>query len=200
VFKVNIDETLGYIRIISLLYKKIKQGEDRLIKQGIPHYIIDGYNVILGGGFSSDVDDARESFLILLDSYAAKKKVELTVVWDGGEPASGAKRGARRVRSVYAGGVQTADERIVKMVEDAQQRGRITVVSDDRRHITTIVKSLGAQVIGTRDFLSLIRYAPTRRFRKDVCKSRDEDGAKEVVDDLSVEDWIRLFHSRSGDN
>ena len=51
-----------------------------MIMQGFPHYIIDGYNVILGGGFSSEnkeVNDARESLLVLLDSYAAKKRVEV---------------------------------------------------------------------------------------------------------------------------
>ncbi|UCB47130.1 MAG: NYN domain-containing protein [Spirochaetota bacterium] len=171
--------------------------------EGIPHYIIDGYNVILGGGFSSereDVDDARESFLVLLDSYSSKKRVELTVVWDGNEPAGRRKRGARRVRSIYARGIQSADERIVKMVEDSSQRGRITVVSDDRRHITSIVKSLGAQVMGTREFLSLIRHAPSKRLQKHVNHRKDEDEKKEAVDDLSVEDWMQLFRSRSRNN
>jgi predicted RNA-binding protein with PIN domain len=169
-----------------------------LLAKGIPHYIIDGYNVIFSNGFSSkrvEVNDSREKLIILLDSYAAKKRVELTVVWDGGEPAGLAKRGARRVKSIYSRGEKNADERIIRMVENARQRGRITVVSDDRRHITGVVKSLGAKAMGTREFLSLIRYTPSRIKRK-VSEGKEEDETKEMIDDLSVEDWMRIFRSR----
>ena len=46
---------------------------------GIPLYIIDGYNVILHGSFSSgkkDVVQHKERFLRGLDSYVAKKRVQ----------------------------------------------------------------------------------------------------------------------------
>ncbi|HUT66595.1 MAG TPA: NYN domain-containing protein, partial [Spirochaetota bacterium] len=72
---------------------------------GIPLYIVDGYNVVLSRSFSSDSKDIireKERFLRAADSYRAKKRVEITVVWDGGPPPGGHGGGAR-VRSIYSG-------------------------------------------------------------------------------------------------
>ena len=62
---------------------------------GAPHYIIDGYNVILHGGYASgkggktegSVEDYRFHFLKALSAYVMKKRVRITVVWDGGTRA-----------------------------------------------------------------------------------------------------------------
>ena len=64
--------------------------------KGAPHYIVDGYNVILHGGFESGkgrgsegrIADYRYLFLKSLSRYAMKKAVRITVVWDGGSSTS----------------------------------------------------------------------------------------------------------------
>lgn len=163
---------------------------------GIPLYIIDGYNVVFHRSFSSDRKDIsreRDRLLRALDAYAARKRVEITVVWDGGFPPEGKRSGAR-VRSMYTGEGKSADERIVEIVERAKRRGRITVVSDDRRHIREAVKGLGANVLKVDVFLSLIGYRSTgRKTARRPQRAHDEE--KRVIDDLSVEDWMRLFRS-----
>lgn len=164
-------------------------------KFGIPLYIIDGYNVILHGSFSSgkkDIVRHKESLLRGLDSYAAKKRVQMTVVWDGVSPPVSTKGGVR-VKNVYSGERRSADDRIVNMVEHSDRRGRIVVVSDDRRHIREVVKALGARVMGVGEFLVLIGHGlqpgKNRKFKP------REDPEKEIVDDLSVDDWLMLFRS-----
>ena len=62
---------------------------------GAPLYIIDGYNVILNRKEFSQgrsVNESREYFTRLLDAYASKKKVDITVVWDGSGNSSGIKK------------------------------------------------------------------------------------------------------------
>ena len=163
---------------------------------GIPLYIVDGYNVIFHRSFSSDRNDIlreKERLLRALDSYGSKKRVEITVVWDGNAPRERGKGGSR-VRSIHTGEGRSADDRIVGIVERSESKGRITVVSDDRRHIREIVKSLGAKVMGVEEFLSLIHYMRgDKKKRRNV--NRSEDQSKHVADDLSVEDWIELFRS-----
>lgn len=163
---------------------------------GIPLYIIDGYNVVFHPSFSPDRKDisrTRERLLGALDSYASKKRVEITVVWDGGAfPGMG--RSGTRTRSIFSGKGGSADERIVRIVERARSRGRITVVSDDRRHIREVVKGLGAGVLRVEEFLSLIGYMTAIKRKKRTSQKADDEG-KKVVNDLSVDDWMRLFRS-----
>ena len=163
---------------------------------GIPLYIVDGYNVVLSRSFSSDSKDIireKERFLRAADSYRAKKRVVITVVWDGGPPPGGHGGGAR-VRSIYSGEGKSADDRIVGLVERSGSRGRITVVSNDRRHIRGVVKSLGAKVMTVEEFLSLIQYMSGGKKKRRAVQKPDEV-KKKVADDLSVDDWIELFRS-----
>jgi predicted RNA-binding protein with PIN domain len=181
----------------------------RLLSEGSPEYIIDGYNVILNRGYFparglkkadfDSYDERRRDFLRLLSSYAAKKKVGITVVWDSKEYTGGVKaEHGSIVRSIYTNPGITADETIIQMVERSKNRRRITVVSDDRRHIMEIVKSLGANAMGVGDFLSLtgISSFVRRKDRRDNRRIDDkEDADKSVADDLSIEEWLKLFNS-----
>ncbi|MBN2323031.1 MAG: NYN domain-containing protein [Spirochaetes bacterium] len=163
-------------------------------KYGIPLYIIDGYNVILHGSFSGNRDIVRqkEFFLRGLDSYAAKKRVQMTIVWDG-KPPPGSTRGGARVKNVYSGEGRSADDRIVAMVERSGHRKRMVVVSDDRKHIRHTVRALGARTMGVGEFLELIGYGHAkRRVKKNMHREETE---KQVIDDLSVDEWLKIFRA-----
>ncbi len=169
----------------------------------VPYYIIDGYNVILNRKEflrGRSVNESREYFNRLLDAYASKKKVEITVVWDGSGNSSGNQKGGRRIRSIYSNSNQSADEKIIRLVERMQNRRRVTVVTDDRKHIVGIVKSLGARSMKVKDFLDMIGY-----FQKKRPYRRVSDGKypfdvsineKHIENDLSVGEWLKLFQSR----
>ena len=159
---------------------------------GRPFYLVDGYNVILR--WKGNLEENRDHFLKLLDSYASKKKVAITVVWDGsGIPGAGSG-GRRRINTIYATPFRSADDKIVRMVQRMKHRGRVTVVSDDRRHIVGIVKQLGAGSLSVEGFLDLIGFQGKGK----KGGSFGQGSEKEIppVDDLTVDQWLELFRSR----
>ena len=178
--------------------------------EGSPHYIIDGYNVILHGGYSSGqghrsdgpVADSRYLFLRSLSNYVRKKRVRITVVWDGGS-STGYPRSETHdgVQSIYTPPGLSADEQIVRMVEKKPNPRVVTVVSNDRRHIVAVVRNLGSQTMGVEQFLSLIGNGRKRgggTGRKS--EHSDASGEKKEANDLSVEDWMKLFQVRHTGN
>lgn len=178
--------------------------------EGSPHYIIDGYNVILHGGYSSgqghrsdgSVADSRYLFLRSLSNYVRKKRVRITVVWDGGS-STGYPRSETHdgVQSIYTPPGLSADEQIVRMVEKRPNPRAVTVVSNDRRHIVAVVRNLGSQTMGVEQFLSLIGNGRKRgggTGRKS--EHSDASGEKKEANDLSVEDWMKLFQVRHTGN
>ncbi len=164
--------------------------------QGKPLYIVDGYNVIFNRKDfrkKRSLEASRNYFARLLDSYASRKKVEITVVWDGSDILSDSIKGASRVNTVYSASNQRADEKIVRMVQGLRNRRRVTVVSDDRKHIVGTVKNLGAHTMGVKEFLSLIGFQGEKQKSSAFTEQTDD---KSPADDLSVEQWLKLFRSK----
>jgi len=178
---------------------------------GAPHYLIDGYNVILSGGFSSgkgrgvhrsglgtSVDDNRYLFMQVLSEYVRKKRVKVTVVWDGGtstvHPKSETHNG---VQNIFTPQGMSADEQIVRMVEKRGNPREVTVVSDDHRHIIGAARNLGAQTMGVAQFLSLIGVAVRNQRKPKSREAGDLSGEKKNADDLSVDEWMKLFQMKN---
>ena len=180
--------------------------ESSFTGQGRPLYIIDGYNVIFNREAffqGRSIEEKRAYFTRLLDAYATKKKVEITVVWDGSGNSYENNTGARRIKNIYSSNYKNADEKIIYLVERMHKRGRIIVVSDDKRHIVGSVKSLGAHAMSVDTFLGMIGFAGQKGKRKkggghyprkDSSYAVDEE--KRVFNDLSVEEWLDLFKSK----
>ena len=181
--------------------------------EGVPLYIVDGYNVIFSARnleSGRGIEDSRIKFLMLLGSYSRRKKIEILVVWDGkgGPPGRGGRRGSAEtpplpVKSLQSGEGQSADEKIVRLVERNRKRKRITVVSNDRRHIIGVVKNLGAKTMSVQEFLTLVglppgsaKDSPPRAGGSAGSKPEDAGREKRAAADLSVDDWLTLFESR----
>jgi predicted RNA-binding protein with PIN domain len=169
--------------------------------EGRPHYIIDGYNVVLNRkefNQGKNLEESRDYFSRVLDSYAACKKVELTVVWDGGKTPCAEAKSAGRIRNIYSSEGQNADEKIIRLVQRARNKGRITVVTDDRRHIIGTVRHIGAQTMSVHAFLGMIGYRGRKSKSNFRREGRGSDFVKEKfsADDLSVDEWVRLFTAR----
>ncbi len=178
--------------------------------KGSPHYIVDGYNVILHGGYSSGkgrgsdglVADYRYHFLKSLSQYAKKKAVRITVVWDGGSSTTHPRsETAFGVQSIYTPSGLSADEHIVRMVEKRSNPREVTVVSDDRRHIVGVVRNLGSQTMGVVQFLSLVGNGRKSKPKKGRTSGQgDATDEKKEANDLSVEDWLKLFQVKHTGN
>jgi predicted RNA-binding protein with PIN domain len=142
------------------------------------------------------VEDSRIQFLQSLSLYAGKKKVKLTVVWDGGaaspHPRSETKSG---VQSIFTPRGLSADEHIVRLVERRSNPREVTVVSDDRRHIIGVVRNLGAQTMSVGQFLGLIGNGRKRRggSPRRTATAGDLSAEKKRANDLSVNEWLNLF-------
>jgi predicted RNA-binding protein with PIN domain len=165
--------------------------------EGKPLYIIDGYNVIFNRKDfrkKRSLEASRNYFARMLDSYASRKKVEITVVWDGSGILSDSIKGTARVTTVYSASNQRADEKIVRMVQGLHNRRRVTVVSDDRKHIVGTVKNLGAHTMCVEEFLNLIGFHGEKQ-QSSVSSEQTDD--KSPADDLSVEQWLKIFYSKS---
>ena len=175
------------------------------LQRGRPLYIVDGYNVILNRKSfhaGKSLEESREHLTRLIDSYASRKKIDITVVWDGdGSYYDDFHRG-RRVKNIYTASNQNADDRIVKIVERMQNRKRAIVVSDDRRHITGIIRNLGAKSMGVSEFLNRIGFSRLKRGHAEEQTGGGARGSlpdineeKNRADDISVEDWLKIFKS-----
>ena len=172
--------------------------KNKSARGGRPLYIVDGYNVILSRkGFTDkrSLEEARSYLTRLIDSYASKKMIEAVVVWDGDGSHYPDRPGGSRVKNIYTRTSQSADSRIVSMVERMPDRKRAIVVSDDRRHITGIAKNLGAKSINVNEFLNLlgVRMSSKINNKRDFYDHKNE---KSRADDLSVNEWLKLFKSR----
>jgi predicted RNA-binding protein with PIN domain len=189
-------------------------------KAGVPLYFIDGYNVILSGRYGrtggkagksrrggATLEDERFLFQRILSEYVRKKRVRMTVVWDGGSAGMGARSETKNgVRNIYTPFGLSADEQIVRMVEKRANPREVTVVSNDRRHVTGVVRNLGAKTMSVSQFLGLISpNTGGNQRQRAVGDSRDrieETVEKKKADDLSVDEWLQLFalNKRRGGN
>lgn len=115
--------------------------------------LVDGYN-LLGAlrGMGGPLEANREALVRLLASYAARRPHEVTVVFDamheGGLMEARDRRGP--VTLVYTALGETADDRIVRMV-DAQPGAAWLVVTSDRA-LAQAAKRRGADVVGAGTF------------------------------------------------
>ena len=106
--------------------------------------IIDGDNILRALRLIQGADLAlAEQFLQRLESAAAFKDWEVTVIFDG--PSRFLSRPAGPLVVRYAAPGQTADTVIERMVYEAPDRAQIVVVTQDRAE-ANLVLGLGAQV------------------------------------------------------
>jgi predicted RNA-binding protein with PIN domain len=116
----------------------------------MPHYYIDAYNLLFKLAIkASSLQKRREALLAILKPFAA---MNLTLVFDGAEISERSHFGDLEV--IYTHG-ESADEYIIKEIENAVKPSKHTVVTSDRPLAKT-VKNLGANILSVPEFLLLI--------------------------------------------
>jgi predicted RNA-binding protein with PIN domain len=111
-------------------------------------YLVDGNNVMgQRVGWHRDRSGARRRLVAELARFAQVEGVPVEVVFDGAPddtvPGGSAADG---VRVHYAARGSDADTRILELVEQTPEPGRLTVVTSDR-HLADLVRRLGAPVV-----------------------------------------------------
>ncbi|MBI2774544.1 NYN domain-containing protein [Candidatus Dependentiae bacterium] len=123
--------------------------------------IIDGYNVLKYCVEKSRLhQNEREQFIFLLKRYAALKKMEIVLVFDGGPLGLPDKETHGSVRVIYTGKAETADEFIVNYCERHKGGGIVTVSSD--REIINAARRFGIETISAQEFFHYLKDALTK--------------------------------------
>ncbi|MBI3394044.1 MAG: NYN domain-containing protein [Nitrospirae bacterium] len=142
--------------------------------------LVDGYN-LLGAlrGMGGPLEANREELVRLLAAYAAGRPHEVTVVFDamheGGIHETRDRRGA--VTLVYTARGETADDRIVRMVEVRPGAAWLVVTSD--RALAAAAKRRGADVVGAGTFAQ--RIAESMKSQGTPASEGREDEGEEVL-------------------
>ena len=127
-------------------------------------YLIDGHNLIANLPDIQLEDPDDEARLIeRLTSFCAKVDKDATVYFD--RSALGLQDPVRlgRVTARFVSAPQTADQAIASHLRHlGREASNWTVVSSDRA-VQRAGKHAGAQILGSRDFVRLLRPTPTKR-------------------------------------
>ena len=117
------------------------------------HYILDGYNVIhkIPSLVAGTLEARREGLIRILEVENPQGSVRnaVTIVFDG-RAGMGVRHESTKVRIIFSCD-ETADEKIKEMVESADLRKNIVVVTDDKA-IRFYVRKLGAQFFSVEQF------------------------------------------------
>lgn len=124
------------------------------------HYLLDGYNIIpqMPLFAQKKLEDQRQQLIQWVEFChpQGSSRNTVTIVFDGkmdvwGGPTSSA------VQVIFTRG-QSADEKIIQLVEEAVHKKNIVVVTDDRS-LQYAVRASGAKVSGVRAFLGQVKAA-----------------------------------------
>lgn len=135
------------------------------------HYIIDGNNLI--GKIPSliklhDRQDTRHKLTLMLERYFQKKKVKVSLHFDGFENEPIKVSGIK----IHYSQNRSADEKIKKEIDGIKNRSSVTVVSSDLE-IISYAKVCGCKVIKSEEFY--IQMMNQNRNNKDEEKPANFD-------------------------
>jgi len=157
-------------------------------------YIIDGHNLIPKiPGLRLDAVDDEQQLVALLQEFCRLSRKQVDVYFDNAAPGQAGRRklGVVAVHFVRTG--RTADEaigeRLVKMRRSARNW---SVVSSDQR-VQVAARQAGARVLSAEAFAAQLRSVLDARV-SDSQPTNDQPLSAE-----EVEEWERLFRSRSGE-
>lgn len=156
-------------------------------------YLIDGNNVMAQRvGWHRDKPGARRVLMDELAEFARVKRAKVVVVFDGApEPHFADGAIYKGVKIFYAERGSNADERIKRIVDGAQERRTMLVVTSDRE-LASYVRRCGVQVIRSGEF--------RKRMEVVADASQPLDKVDPHVDQQEMPDWMRYFGVDSTDD
>ncbi|MCG3194334.1 MAG: hypothetical protein DIJKHBIC_03592 [Thermoanaerobaculia bacterium] len=139
--------------------------------------IVDGNNLLmsLGGG-------SRDVLLSELSELARRKRKPIVVVFDGPPPSGRGKVQHLGAVTIVHAAPRTADEEIVRRIQESRDPKGITVVTDDRG-LASAARSAGARVASVSDF----KQISTRRL------SAGRETEREPGLPVSAREWEKWF-------
>ncbi|MCK5214562.1 MAG: NYN domain-containing protein [Candidatus Omnitrophica bacterium] len=162
------------------------------------HYILDGYNIIKQIPFFADVKlkKGREALVYFLENRRPQgsRNNKVTVVFDG-KSGMGSDEQAGWV-GVQFSRDESADEKIKRIVADADNNSNIIVVTDDRA-IQYYVRSLGAMTIGVKAFMQKANSSNQKDGGRDKDSSRLNKGISHVAENKIFEEFSGIWLNKN---
>ncbi|HDZ10812.1 MAG TPA: hypothetical protein ENH53_01260 [Bacteroidetes bacterium] len=157
-----------------------------------PHIIIDAYNLIhrakdLRDILQENLEHSREALLLRLETYRQKKKVQITVVFDGDSVGVHPAQNRSGLHVVFSRFPQKADPIIKNMVRRSKNRRSILVVSSDRS-VADYARSMGAKSMAAEEFYQ--RFLIFERVNP-LSEKYDRN-----LSEAEVKNWMDIFNRR----
>lgn len=154
--------------------------------------IIDGYNLLFAQkGEIFDLETSRNGLITLLEKYNSKKGGTIKIVFDVKTdlPIYDKKIKAMKgkIEVIFSRKGISADDYIIELVKDTDNRKAIRVVSSDKKVIGTI-KKLEAQSISSEDFFNEISEFIKADTSDDYYYEKEHGISKSEVDY-----WLKVF-------
>ena len=149
-------------------------------------YLVDGNNVMgQRVGWHRDIPGARRALMDELAEFSRLKKTRVEVVFDGA-PEPHFPDGARYkgVSVFYSDRGSNADERIKRIVDAAQERRTLLVVTSDR-DLASYVRRCGVKVIRSGDFREVMEEASR------LSSPGNEEPVS--IEQDEIPEWMRYF-------
>ena len=153
--------------------------------------IVDGYNVIhaiprIEGYLGKSLEDARKALADFLVTWQRKRKYKgkICIVFDGKDEFYSANATLGGIQCIFTKTKEDADGRIISLVRNAKNPGKIIVISNDN-NVANSSKAHGAKVENAR-FLLLPRKT------KSASKAKTE-GSDKMLDGAATRDineWL----------
>ncbi len=155
------------------------------------HFILDGYNLLMRSGRFSRVLDSEEICvarqkliqLITRERPQGSARNRVTIIFDGKADVIGDWRGTphQGIRIIFTEG-ESADDRILKLIEGEKEPGQTVIVTDDRE-LSYRARQLRAKTLPVKEFLA------KRKSKESSCSDLDSDQAREITQELT-ERWL----------
>jgi len=155
----------------------------------MPQLLLDGYNVIhkipqLRDHLTQSLEDARKALANFMMTWARthNHKGSIIIVFDGRDGIINSNQSLCGIKCIYTKTKQDADDKIISIVRNSQNKKDITVISDDN-YVTNNCKAHGAIVMSAQYLLQEHKAAPNG----DPEKLIDDKTANEITDMLRKE-------------
>ena len=132
------------------------EAADFLVRTAGARVLVDGYNVAKLGWPALDLQPQRDQCIRAAENLAKRRKIDITIVFDGAAVEGAHAPSRRRVRIAYSLPGVSADDVLRAEVASASRMQPIVVVTNDRAIVTDVV-ALGANHVSSDAFLTLAR-------------------------------------------
>jgi ribosomal protection tetracycline resistance protein len=163
------------------------QTTDSDMSSTIPHYIIDGYNLLhaipqLKRTLGKDPEGAREQLIHLVARQTTRRKFRCTIIFDGVRPDHPHAPAPHSPLHIVFSSPQSADGYIRSMIEKSKQRTNLVVISSDHE----ILNHARACMCTTHTS----KYFSVQLTQDDTAGEEKEQTA---LSKTEVETWLKIF-------